>query len=501
MKILNNKGLQDKILSYVKNAGSFQWLVMMIMQFSLVAIFIFLPLIQSVSVLLIFLVAFIFLLKPEWAAYILIFLVPILSNYVGFYFVSTGIGAKSTKTMPMFTIFLILGMIGLVVKKSARLHESIPLIGSWAIPICFLVVYAYISLLWAPYTAFGHATLLIIIINFILCFYFIKVITDESMHKRLMICWVCVGVITSGLTILSLYNIPLKMFYSYKISDSIIFIYNNTTKFLYRGHAYGHPNVASTILNMTTCVTIGLLLTEKTRWKLIILWGALIIILFGNLLTLSKAGLGSLVVMLLFLMVMVSKLRKKLFINTVKMVIGVSLIFLFSFVYYQNTISRNRPFRLFTLSAPSSNEIASLQHRIEFWKKGWAQMDRRNLILLGLGPGGFEKTTHIPHSHNLYFSFFFDLGVAGVIFELIILAVLIRYIWVFLRKYYKQQNSYLQIMSMSFIGGIVALAIHSTVDQYYYKSIIWLFMALAIITFSLMKIESIEKESQIDGAK
>ena len=101
MKILNNKELQDKILSHVRNAGLFQWLIMILMQFSLVATFIFLPLIQSVSVLLIFLAAFIFLLKPEWAAYVLIFMVPILSNYVGLYLVPTGIGAKSTKTIPI----------------------------------------------------------------------------------------------------------------------------------------------------------------------------------------------------------------------------------------------------------------------------------------------------------------------------------------------------------------------------------------------------------------
>jgi len=424
-------------------------------------------------------------------------MVPILSNYVGLYLVPTGIGAKSTKTIPMFTIFLILGTIGLVIKKSARLHKSIPLISSWAIPTSILIVYTYISLLqWAPYVEFGQVTLLIIIINFILYYYFVKIVADESMHKRLMVCWVCVGAITAILTMLSLYNIPTKMFYSQRISDSIVFIYNNMTKVLYRGHAYGHPNIASAILNMTTCVTIGLLLTEKTRWKVILLWGALTVIVFGNFLTLSKAGLGSLIAMLVFLIIMSSRLRKRLFINLVMMIVGVSLVFLTSFVYYQNTISRNRPFRLFTLSTPSSDEVTSLRHRIEMWEAGWAQMDRRKLIFLGLGPGGFEKTTHYPHSHNLYFSFFFDLGVAGIIFELIILVALVKYIWNFLRKYYAEQNSYLEIMSLSFIGGLLALAIHSTVDQYYYKSVIWLFVALAIITFSLTKKSLLKMENR-----
>jgi len=502
MAVMTIKRFQDHILSPIRTAGFLQLLTMALLQFFLAALFIFLPLIQSIILTVIFFSAVILLMKPEWAVYLLVLMVPLIANYIGFYFVPTRIGAETTKTVPLFSVFLLLAVLGLIFKKLARLHESVPLISSWTVPMFLLVVYAGLSLLWwAPYHDFGVVTLYFIIINFILYYYVVKVVNIERIHKQLMVCWVVAGVIESILVILSYYGIPEKMFYTYKISDWVIYVYNNYTHVLYRGNALGHPNVASTILNMTICVNIGLLLTMRTRWKSILLWGALILSLFGNFLTLSKAGLGSLVAMICFLLVVISKLRKRWFINTAACLSGVAVIFLVGYIYFTNTVNRDKPFRLFTLSTPTSNEITSLKHRVIMWKAGWAEMKVRHLTLLGLGPGGFEMTTHYPHSHNLYFSFFFDLGLPGVIFELILFITLAGYIGRHFRRHFTRQETYLEIMSFCFMGGLLALAVHSTVDQYYYKPVIWLFFALAVSTFSLTKIETLGKEKQLNGAE
>lgn len=502
MAMMTIKTLQNNILSPIRSVGFLQFFIMALLQFLLAALFIFLPLIQSIILAVIFFSAVILLMKPEWALYILVLMVPLIANYIGFYFVPTRIGAESTKTIPLFSVFLFLAALGLVLKKFARLHESVPLISSWAVPMFLLVAYAYLSLFWwAPYHDFGVVTLYIVIINFILYFYVVKVINSKRIHKQLMVCWVLAGVIESILVILSFYDMPERMLYTYKISDSVIYVYNNFTHVLYRGNALGHPNVASTVLNMTTCVNIGLILTVRTRWKSILLWGALILSLFGNFLTLSKAGLGSLVAMICFLLVVVARLRKRWFINMVVCLSGVAVIFLVAYVYFTNTVNRDKPFRLFTLSTPTSNEITSLKHRIIMWKAGLAQMSARHLTLLGLGPGGFEKTTEYPHSHSLYFSFFFDFGIAGVIFELILFIAIARYIWEHLRRYFTRQETYFQIMSLCFMGGLLALAIHSTVDQNYYKNVIWIFLGLAVSTFSLTKKEAIRKEKRLNAAE
>lgn len=438
--------------------------------------------------------ALIIIIRPEWAAYLLIFSVPLFANYAGFYLKPTGIGALSSKPIPVFLPFLLFGALGFLMKRSAQLCEGVRRPDPWTIPMVLITVYAFISLSWAPYKEYGLATVLVVIVNFVLYSFFVAIVRDSAFHRRLMLCWISAGVVSALLVVLSFYGIPAQKFYSARITDTVLFTYNNFTRFVYRGHALGHPNVAATILNMTIPINIGLLLLEKTRWKRVLLSCALIFMIACNFLTLSKAGLGAFIVMVCFLVAAISQLRRKLFVNLVASIAAVVLIFAVSLVYYNNTINRDKPFRLFTMSTRGGEEITSLRHRIEMWKAGWAQMETRELMFSGLGPGNFEKTTHYPHAHNFYFSFFFDLGVAGVIFECIILFALVKFIWKFFRKHFIRQSSYFQVMTVCFIGGLLALSIHSTVDQYYYKHVIWIFLGLAMATFGLMEQESAESE-------
>jgi O-antigen ligase len=484
--------LIDKLLSLNLSPG--QVIAVAVVQLLLALVLFFCTLVQSLIFLSLALVALVFFIRPQWAAYVLVLLVPLLANYVGFYYEPTGIGTLSSKPIPVFAPVLIFAFTGLLFRKAARLPVGVVPVSSWTVPMLLITIYAYASLLlWAPYYEYGAVTLLIIVVNFVLYYYFVAV-TSESIHRRLMTCWVMAGVITSVMAILSFYQIPAQLFYSRDITESVVFTYINFTRFLFRGHALGHPNVAALVLNLTICVNVGLLLTEKSRTKAVFLWVSMALLIFGNFLTLSKAGLGSFMVMTVFLIFVLARLRERFFINMTKVMLGVALVFSLSFIYYQNAISKDRPFRLLSLSTRSGGEVTSLRHRIEMWKAGYAQMERRKLLTLGLGPGGFEKTTRYPHAHNMYFSLFFDLGVPGVMFGIFILISLGRHIWHAIGKYFRRQTSYLEVMSLCLIGGLLSLAMQSTVDEYYYKHVAWIFLALAMSTFALARGESRERK-------
>ncbi|MBI5740235.1 MAG: O-antigen ligase family protein [Nitrospirae bacterium] len=445
-------------------------------------LYLFSPWYVSLSALVLFILTVIFLIKPEAASYMLIVAVMTLFNYVGFYFDAANIGIKTNKTIPVFSIILVLGAVALGIKKAAGLHRGIPWKGPLTTLNGLLILYAAVSLaLWSPGFNYGLVSFVLMLINFALFYFIIYVIDSERLHKRLMVCWVVSGVITAVLVMLSILDIPGEFFYSKKLSDWVTFIFNNSTKVKIRGHALGHPNASSTILNMVTWAALGLLILEQVKWKKLLLWTALFLLVLANFLTMSKAGIGSFLIVLLLLLAVYEKTRRRFMRHAALSLVLVVIIFGLSLVY----AGEKRTPRLMHVSY--RGDVVSVQDRVDMWKEGWAQMKRRHLSLVGLGPGGFDYTTKRPHPHNLFLSLVFDYGLFGFVYATVLFSVFGRKIWNVMRNNLHGQTTYAQVMGIAMCGGLVALGIHSTVDQYYFKSIIWLFFALAISLFNIQK--------------
>ncbi|MBI5492876.1 MAG: O-antigen ligase family protein [Deltaproteobacteria bacterium] len=421
----------------------------------------------------------IFLVRPEAAAYLMVFLVPTFFNYVGFYLNESNIGVRTNKIFPLFMVFLIPGALALLLKKLSRLHEGIKggyFLGAASV---LLVIYAAVSLSWAPSLDYGLVSLVIIMLNMVLCYFIIGLVNSETLHRRLMLCWVLAGVITAALVSLSIFDIPREEFFYRKVADLLTFIYNNSTKVKVRGHALGHPNAASTILNMAMSVNVGLLLFEKEKLIRRLLWASLMFMLFANFLTMSKAGIGSMIIVGCVFLVVYARLRKRIIRNAILGIAAIVLVFVLSLIYTQE----KRTPRLLNVSY--RGQVISLDDRFKMWRAGLAQMKLRGDKVKGLGPGGFDYTTGYPHSHNLFLSFFFDFGAVGLVYaSVLFLAFGKKIVTCFIRNF-REQTTYLQVMTIAFSGGLLALGIHSTVDQYYFKSVIWLFFGLAVSTFNL----------------
>ncbi len=73
----------------------------------------------------------------------------------------------------------------------------------------------------------------------------------------------------------------------------------------------------------------------------------------------------------------------------------------------------------------SSSNVSGSGARFRMWKQALSVMaDRPELLVLGLGPGGFIWHTREPEVHSLWLAFFFDLGIVGGLAGLLGLAVL-----------------------------------------------------------------------------
>jgi O-antigen ligase len=76
-------------------------------------------------------------------------------------------------------------------------------------------------------------------------------------------------------------------------------------------------------------------------------------------------------------------------------------------------------------SSDSTSNVSGSGARFRMWKDALGVMaDQPELMLLGLGPGGFIWHTREPEVHSLWLAFFFDLGLLGGLTGLLGLATL-----------------------------------------------------------------------------
>ena len=118
--------------------------------------------------------------------------------------------------------------------------------------------------------------------------------------------------------------------------------------------------------------------------------------------------------------------------------------------------------------------------RFRMWKDALSVMaDRPELMLLGLGPGGFIWYTREPEVHSLWLAFFFDLGLLGGLIGILGLATLS----VALAQAFKNTppGPDRTLFIAAVVGGLAELGIHSLIDHDLTSPVsrfAWLYLAI-----------------------
>lgn len=438
--------------------------------------FLFLPLHVFVLLTLTCLLVLLSLLKPEIGGYLIVGLVVLGGNLNGFFYHADltwrDLPMENGLIVPLFSFFLLLECLVLAARKFSKIDPDIRIGNPLAVFLVFIILFTLFGMYWR-----GNVTspviLIIFLSNIVLFFYvFTLCVADEKHLLKIIDTFIAAGCLASVAVIVTTIFHP-EYSYIERITKKIDFVFIWTAGVsAYRGYSFELSNFASRTLNLASCLLIGRLFISSKKTTSFLLWCLLIFVFFANCLTASKGGLGSFLLTLGFFLVFSVKLRKNIVRNAIIVYTLFILVFIasigFAYIFADTFRSTN---------IDISGKSLSVITRLEYWVNGFRAIHRESAQITGLGLGGYEyfsKSSIWPH--NIYFSFYFDFGIVGVLFLTFILALVLKY-FIDL-KLWKDQTTDYQHISLALVGGLVAVIIHGSVEFYYNNSINWLFLAI-----------------------
>lgn len=438
-----------------------------------------------VSLTICFLLALLFFIQYKIGICLLIPLISVVGNFVG---VSVGMSDISSNiwslryAIPPYAPLYFFMIATFIVRKLADMEPILESKDPLIIPILLLFFYITLNII-ITHTTYHFISWFLLCLNISIYYFIINVVKDEVFHKSLMWFWVLSGFIVSVLVIITVLIHPNIPIHQYPLTDSIDFF----VKYPYwqrRGHSLGSPAYTSLILNMTSSIVLGLFIYETNRAIKILLFILLGFYIFANFLTMAKAGLVSMWIMMHFFILCSSTLRKKF------LKIAAGLNFMMVVFIFLSSVFTGYASRIFGGSDKFSSYGTSIGSRFDIWKTGFAAMEKKSLILPGLGLGGYDYYTIYPHPHNIYLSFFFDFGIIGAVCIVLIMLVLFKeFILNESKRILLSQNNYYEIMSLAFLSGMIAVGLHGIMEYSYGHTILWLFLGFAISTLHLSRLE------------
>lgn len=140
----------------------------------------------------------------------------------------------------------------------------------------------------------------------------------------------------------------------------------------------------------------------------------------------------------------------------------------------------------------STSNVSGSGARFRMWKQALSVMaDRPELLLLGLGPGGFIWHTREPEVHSLWLAFFFDLGLAGGLTGILGLAVLAATTARVLRR--GPPGSVRVLFTAVAVAALAELGLHSAIDHDLTSPVsrfAWLYVAVLAAALRLARREA-----------
>jgi len=140
-------------------------------------------------------------------------------------------------------------------------------------------------------------------------------------------------------------------------------------------------------------------------------------------------------------------------------------------------------------NSDSAANVSGSGARFRMWKDALSVMaDRPELMILGLGPGGFIWHTREPEVHSLWLAFFFDLGLLGGLIGILGLATLGTSVVTGLKRAPPGPGRTLFIAAV--VGGLAELCIHSLIDHDLTSPVsrfAWLYVAIVAAALQVVR--------------
>ncbi|MEO5359276.1 MAG: O-antigen ligase family protein [Nitrospirota bacterium] len=452
------------------------------------------------SVNLLIVLSVLFLIKPTWGVYCLIFLVPVSRETVYFAFTGTWnihfIFKQSEfylNAMPLYTPVLLMTCAGFVLHRWASLN-NVRLRADIRVLFGAIAVYAAITLYWTENLLHGISQYYYLVSNIMLFTVVVYTAVAENAHRKILWCLLFSCLLEA---VLSYWFRALDTYIDYGFIGDVVYgirIYGGllaSDGSPEQAHGLQDAHETATLMNIFIGVATALFLTVKTKESKIFLGLCVVIGLSVVIGTESRAGAGAFIVMAMCFL-FVNKRTSKHFTRYVVVLLATALVFyvveqkIFSTIAGKDTTIM----RLLRIGGQivdsgdiidpglSKSETAG-QGRRTIWGHGFSGLVTKWPV--GIGIGSYKYLYNTPHAHSVPFSFLFDFGLIGfAMFFLTFYTIIKHYL-----KLIKLQETYMQLMSMCLMSTLAAVIVHGCFDYDYTYPLFWLFGGLLYSTLLL----------------
>jgi len=288
------------------------------------------------------------------------------------------------------------------------------------------------------------------------------------------------------------------------VSSSIVFVIN-FGKMMSRPSGFGSVNNMAGLLSISIFITFGLfMITKKTIGK------AFLIVLMcyqlvAMVLTASRGALFGFIAGLVLLFLIHPAIRSKVLKYSVLSLVLVAIVIFaakpayidrilvgFGYsgeLYFTEMTSDNGAT---TMSSNDAEQKTGMSWRISHWKKGLKEMQNHwYKMLLGLGIGGFITYADIIYTHSVPFSFFFDLGLLGILVFIVLTIILVTNFRRYINEA-KRTDSYYIFLCL-IVAFVAEVCIHGLIDYDFYSypaRMFWLPLSFVCAGLNVMMAEN-----------
>ncbi len=233
--------------------------------------------------------------------------------------------------------------------------------------------------------------------------------------------------------------------------------------------SWGRSNYLATFYDIIVPLTLGYFLTIDSFKAKIFSGLSLLIMMSAEILTLSRGGILSLTIAIIFFLSRVIKPRTFLpILGALILVIGIILLNPLTYVLIQGLMTVDNSFSYFT--------------RVNFYKDVVNMFLRNPIYGVGLGNLGFHSTFVLKtqeSAHNIVLGMLGETGIIGAIFFFTFLGKIILELF---KNYIIEKNDSLKILKWALISSFVGALTHSMMEPnfegFQFSIMVWILIAL-----------------------
>lgn len=380
----------------------------------------------------------------------------------------------------IYIFFLIAMVIGWLMHKTFKPSSSPSNDAIIGYLLFLLFGWSLITLVWVPNIYHAILQTNILLFNILMFFIAVETLSDKTKLNRAISVWIFSAFLIAlsaigGLLYMKYHKFSTTQRYSFEfpiVQDLLFYIGIRLHPARATGLAW--HNSTGMICNVGISLLFYRLKYVKTVAKKIFCSLLMVFLVMAVILTQSKAGIGTLILLGIVFISLNLNTRKWIIINSI---LWITLL-VGSFILTQMLTNVNALDRVesSTVSTDSSND--SLGIRVEWWKKAAKKLYDKT-YMMGLGPGGFKyymEKDKVPYGHSIYFSVLFDMGVIGFLLLIAMIYYLLRYVYRAIME--KKGDEHYLIVVLTVVLFVIGL--QGTVDMEYNTPYIWLLLGLIV---------------------